>query len=276
MQFPQTTRLNGDRGCSDIFRRQEVTRVNYANFTAPRLLRGGHSLHSKSVLVRGFGPTTPTAALSCARDAGKSAGKMYRLLFGKFLRALAGSPKFFDNTDGGVRLTQSERRKVLSSENAPSSNTSRNSQPSGPNPWMEWGNPAGKYQRSPLPTSPINTVPSGLRQVTRAFPYSMKDHSSAVCQCSSRKLPAVSRILTPARSFEDGNTFCVTSFVQPPSSIRCELDRRSTIQGQHFRNLSAEEDLNSDFRPKEACFPGPDYLQNDLVLLFQCLLSPGR
>src|SRR5712692_777840 len=162
----------------------------------------------------------PTAALSCDRDAGKSAGNMYRLLFGKFLRALAGSPKFFDNTDGGVRLTQSERRKVLSSENAPSSNTSRNSQPSGPNPWMEWGNPAGKYQRSPSPTSPINTVPSGLRQVTRAFPYSMKAHSSAVCQCSSRKLPAVSRILTPARSFEDGNTFCVTSFVQPPSSIR--------------------------------------------------------
>src|ERR1700682_6225021 len=79
----------------------------------------------------------PTAALSCARDAGKSAGKMYRLLFGKFLRGLAGSPKFFDNTDGGVRLTQSERRKVLSSENEPSSNTSRNSQPSGPNPWIE-------------------------------------------------------------------------------------------------------------------------------------------
>jgi hypothetical protein len=57
--------------------------------------------------------------LSCAKDAGKSAGKMYRLLFGKFLSALTGSPKFFDNTDGGVRLTQSERRKVLSSENEP-------------------------------------------------------------------------------------------------------------------------------------------------------------
>jgi hypothetical protein len=61
----------------------------------------------------------PTEALSCAKDAGKSAGKMYRLLLGKFLRALTGSPKFFDNTDGGVRLTQSERRNVLSSENEP-------------------------------------------------------------------------------------------------------------------------------------------------------------
>src|SRR6202040_367463 len=61
----------------------------------------------------------PTAALSCAKDAGKSAGKMYRLLSGKFFRALTGSPKFFDNTDGGVRLTQSEMRKVLSSEKAP-------------------------------------------------------------------------------------------------------------------------------------------------------------
>jgi hypothetical protein len=44
---------------------------------------------------------------------------MYRLLVGKFLRALAGSPKFFDNTDGGVRLIQSEIRNVLSSENEP-------------------------------------------------------------------------------------------------------------------------------------------------------------
>src|SRR5216684_1971000 len=71
-----------------------------------------------------------------------------------------------------------------------------------------------------------------------------------------------------------------TPFVLLRSSNRplrfvCELDRRSTIQGQYFRNLSAEEDLNSDFRPKGACFPGPDYLQNDLVLLFQCLFSPS-
>src|SRR5713101_759417 len=68
-----------------------------------------------------------------------------------------------------------------------------------------------------------------------------------------------------------------TPFVLLRSSNRplrfvCELDRRSTIQGQYSRNLSAEEDLNSDFRPKEACFPGPDYLQNDLVLLFCCSL----
>src|ERR1700692_4323729 len=80
-------------------------------------------------------PRPPTAAWSCAKDLGKSAGKMYRLLFGKSFKALTGSPKFFDNTDGGVRLTQSERRKVLSSENEPSSNTKINSQPSGPSPW---------------------------------------------------------------------------------------------------------------------------------------------
>src|SRR5260370_18871928 len=85
----------------------------------------------------------PTAALSCARDAGKSAGKMYRLLFGKFLRALAGSPKFFDNTDSGVRLTPTGRTNVFSSQNAPSSNTTRHSQTSPPNPWMQCGNPAG-------------------------------------------------------------------------------------------------------------------------------------
>src|SRR5437868_11523704 len=82
-------------------------------------------------------PRPPIAALSCAKDAGNSAGKMYRLLFGKFFRALTGSPKFFDSTDGGVRLTQSERRKVLSSEKLPSSNTKINSQPSCSNPWIE-------------------------------------------------------------------------------------------------------------------------------------------
>src|SRR5712671_3274458 len=159
----------------------------------------------------------PTAALSCARDAGKFAGKMYRLPFGNFLRAFSGKSKFLDNTDGGVCANQSEIRKVLSSENEPSSNTSKNSQPSGPKPWIECGYPAGKYQRSPLPTSPTNTVPSGFRTLSRAFPFSMKAHSLAVCQCSSRKLPAVRRILTPAMSFEDGNSLCVTSFVQPPS-----------------------------------------------------------
>src|SRR5258706_5542493 len=61
----------------------------------------------------------PTADLSCAKDAGKPAGEMYRVLFGKVLRALAGSPKFFDSTACSVRLTQSERRNVLSSENEP-------------------------------------------------------------------------------------------------------------------------------------------------------------
>src|SRR6267154_2370203 len=38
---------------------------------------------------------------------------------------------------------------------------------------MECGYPAGKYQRSPFPASPMNMVPSGLRHVTRAFPYSI-------------------------------------------------------------------------------------------------------
>jgi hypothetical protein len=33
MKFAQTTRLNGDQGCSNIFRRQEVVRVSDANFT---------------------------------------------------------------------------------------------------------------------------------------------------------------------------------------------------------------------------------------------------
>jgi oxalate decarboxylase len=52
----------------------------------------------------------------------------------------------------------------------PSSKTSRNSHPSGPRPWIEWGMPPAKYQRSPTPTSSTKLRPCGSIAVMRAVP----------------------------------------------------------------------------------------------------------
>src|SRR5580658_2519558 len=48
----------------------------------------------------------------------------------------------------------------------------------------------------------------------------MNAHSAAVCQCSSRTPPAVSRISTPARLFETASSRAVTSRDHPPSCSR--------------------------------------------------------
>ncbi|PYT48484.1 MAG: hypothetical protein DMG44_14425 [Acidobacteria bacterium] len=44
-------------------------------------------------------PTVHAAALSYAKEVGKSAGKAYRFLVSKFLRARSARPKLFDSTD---------------------------------------------------------------------------------------------------------------------------------------------------------------------------------
>src|SRR6202451_1450560 len=81
---------------------------------------------------RTLGP--PTAALSSARDFGRSAGKMYSALFGSFATVAVSQPKFFVSTSLGVWANHSEGRKVLSSENKPWLKTSKNSQPLGARP----------------------------------------------------------------------------------------------------------------------------------------------
>src|SRR5206468_6395552 len=48
----------------------------------------------------------------------------------------------------------------------------------------------------------------------------MRDHSPAVCQCSSRTPPAVSLMFTPARVLETGSSRTVTSRDHPPSYVR--------------------------------------------------------
>ena len=132
-------------------------------------------------------------------------------------RALAGTPQFFASTSRGVCRVQSEINVVLPSENFPSSKTSRNSHPSGPNPCMECGTPVGKYHRSLGPTSEAKPFPSLSTAVIRAVPVSISAHSPASCQCSSRMPPAVSRIFTPAISFEIGKSSTVTCRDHPPS-----------------------------------------------------------
>jgi acyl-CoA reductase-like NAD-dependent aldehyde dehydrogenase len=81
-----------------------------------------------------------------------------------------GTPKFFARTSGGTCLIQSLSRNVLSSSKSPSSNTKRNSAPSGPSPWIECGMPGGKYHRSPTPTSSTKFRPLASTPVIRAVP----------------------------------------------------------------------------------------------------------
>ena len=59
---------------------------------------------------------------------------------------------------------------VSASEKFPPSNTSMNSQPSGPRPWIECGVPLGKYHRSFCFTSATKLLPSLSIAVIRAFP----------------------------------------------------------------------------------------------------------
>ena len=73
-------------------------------------------------------------------------------------KAASGTPKFLASTSRGVCANQSVSRKVSFSEKSPSSKTSRNSQPSS-SPWIECGIPAGKFQRSPSPTSSTKLRP---------------------------------------------------------------------------------------------------------------------
>src|ERR1700759_286127 len=91
---------------------------------------------------------------------------------------------------------------------------------------MEWGMPGGKNHKSFSLTSVTKLLPSKSTQVMRAFPYSMKAHSEAVCQCSSRKAPAVWRVSTPASVVDTGSSRCVTSRDHPPSCRRlCAMEK---------------------------------------------------
>src|SRR5208283_2669615 len=82
---------------------------------------------------------------------------------------------------------------------------------------MECGIPLGKYQRSPSVTSLTKLLPPASPPVMRAFPYSIMDHSAAVCPCSSLTPPLVTLMAPPAVGLETGRSGTVASRDLPPS-----------------------------------------------------------
>src|ERR1700730_4333753 len=157
-----------------------------------------------------------TAARSDARSPGSFPWKIQRSCSGILANVSAGTPKFLASTSGGVWANQSVTNSVLNSLASPASKQITNSQPSGPRPCSECGWPAGKYQRSPSPTSATYGRPAASRTVTRQLPYVMIAHSEAWCQCNSLIPPAVNRMLTPVIVSEIAKSCCVTCRAQPP------------------------------------------------------------
>src|SRR5207245_8405467 len=75
MQFAHTARLNDDQSCRDVFRRQEVARVNNTNFTALGSLRGSHARHLEGVFVSGFDATPANSSLVLCQRCGQIRSK---------------------------------------------------------------------------------------------------------------------------------------------------------------------------------------------------------
>jgi hypothetical protein len=87
----------------------------------------------------------------------------------------------FERTSLGFRRNISETRKASSSEKLQSSKTSKNSQPSS-SAWIECGTPAGKNHTSPALISSMKVSPFSLTADSLTIPFSIRDHSLAVCQ----------------------------------------------------------------------------------------------
>ena len=139
--------------------------------TVPPFMRIGSWASIRWLKVLGTGPAPATR--SAASGPGTGAWKIQRSFCGMRSKALSGTPKFLARTSFGVWASQSLSRKVSSSEKLPSSKTSRNSQPSPSSPWIECGMPAGKYHRSPSPTSSWKVRPFSSMAVIRARPLTM-------------------------------------------------------------------------------------------------------
>src|ERR1700683_4927963 len=125
---------------------------------------------------------------------------------------------------------------------------------------MECGSPVGKYQRSPSVISATKLLPSASIPVIRAFPYSMKAHSAAVCQCSSRTAPAVNLMSTPAIDLETGSSRTVTSRDHPPSCILlCAIPKGYLNVGTAPASEGGGKN-ESEFCASKVALPGPGAL----------------
>src|SRR4051812_40236928 len=86
----------------------------------------------------------------------------------------------------------------------------------------------------------------------------MMAHSAAVCQCSSRTPPAVSRMFTPAREVETGSSRTVTSRDQPPSYVRLFASEDGYLKvGTRLFDSVAGGQVDSAFCPSSTGLLGP-------------------
>ena len=155
---------------------------------------------------------------------------------GRCPNSFAGTPKFLPSTSVGMCLNQSLSRNVPSSSKSPSSNTRRNSHPSGPRPWIECGIPPGKYQRSPTPTSSTKLRPCGVdrrdagRSVEHVSPFRL------LVPVKLANAAGIEPHFTPAIAFETPSSRAVTWRVQPPLDCRTCASAKENLQiGQGCR-----------------------------------------
>src|ERR1700691_4334587 len=98
----------------------------------------------------------------------------------------------------------------------------------------------------------------------------MIDHSAAVCQCSSRTPPAVSRMSTPARLLETASSPIVTSRDHPPSCIRLWANENGYLNVCTPPASVGRGLFESGFAASSAAFVGP----GSLLLLSALLPAP--
>src|SRR6266853_642873 len=111
----------------------------------------------------------------------------------------------------------------------------------------------------------------------RHEPYVTYAHSAKVCQCSSRRPPAVSRILTPEMVSEIWKSACVTCRAQPPFWIRFgALLNDAQNCGMSFVSVAGGDDAAGNWSAIAGlCGPGSVRLAGFFALTAPCGGSSG-
>src|SRR5712664_383656 len=111
----------------------------------------------------------------------------------------------------------------------------------------------------------------------RHEPYVTYAHSAKVCQCSSRRPPTVSRMLTPEMVSEIWKSDCVTCRAQPPFWIRFgALLNDAQNCGMSPTSVAGGEDAAGNRSASAAlCGPGSVTLAGFVALTAPCGGSSG-
>src|SRR6266851_6978527 len=111
----------------------------------------------------------------------------------------------------------------------------------------------------------------------RHEPYVTYAHSAKVCQCSSCRPPAVSRMLTPAMVSEIWKSYCVTCRAQPPFWIRFgALLNDAQNCGMSLTSVAGGDDAAGNRSASAAlCGPGSVKLAGFFALTAPCGGSSG-